>query len=68
MISGNKEAFKLFQNIDSTLYLGLDCSSRAIHAVWIDEDERVIAMLKWRSGDSEFESRFLEICLQFSKD
>ena len=68
MISGNKEAFKVIQQFTTPIYLGIDCSSRAIHGVWIDEEERIIAMLKWRSGDSEFGARFLEICLQFSKD
>ena len=68
MISGNKEAFKVIQQATTPTYLGIDCSSRAIHGVWIDEEERIIAMLKWRSADLEFDTRFIEISLQFSKD
>jgi Holliday junction resolvasome RuvABC endonuclease subunit len=68
MISGNKEAFKVIQQSTTPIYLGIDCSSRAIHGVWIDEEERIIAMLKWRSADLEFDTRFIEISLQFSKD
>ena len=68
MISGNKEAFKVLQTCKGSTYLGLDCSSRAIHGVWLDEQERIVAMLKWRSSDLEFDVRFIEISLQFAKD
>ena len=68
MISGNREAFKVISKAQAPIYLGLDCSSRAIHGVWIDENERIIAMVKWRSGEGEFEARFVEICLSFAKD
>ena len=68
MISGNKDAFKVFNHITSPVYLGLDCSSRAIHGVWLDGMEKILAMLKWRSSDLEFDSRFIEISLQFAKD
>ena len=68
MISGNKEAFKLLSKQMSSLYVGLDCSSRAIHGVWLNKEEKILAMLKWRSSDLDFDSRFIEICLQFAKD
>ena len=68
MISGNKEAFKIFKCVTSPVYLGLDCSSRAIHGVWLDKTEKILAMLKWRSSDLEFDTRFIEISLQFAKD
>ena len=68
MISGNKEAFKIFKGVTSPVYLGLDCSSRAIHGVWLDKTEKILAMLKWRSSDLEFDTRFIEISLQFAKD
>ena len=68
MISGNREAFKVLQQVTTPTYLGLDCSSRAIHGVWLDEQEKILAMLKWRSSDLEFDSRFIEISLQFAKD
>lgn len=68
MISGNKDAFKVLSKNRSPMYVGLDCSSRAIHGVWLTEEEKIVAMLKWRSADLEFDSRFLEICLQFCQD
>ena len=68
MISGNKEAFNVLKKMDIPTYLGLDCSSRAIHGVWLDEQEKILAMLKWRSSDLEFDARFIEISLQFAKD
>ena len=68
MISGNKEGFKVLQKCNGPIYLGLDCSSRAIHGVWLDEQEKILAMLKWRSSDLEFDTRFIEISLQFTKD
>ena len=68
MISGNKEAFKVLQQVTTPTYLGLDCSSRAIHGVWLDDQEKILAMLKWRSSDLEFDVRFIEISLQFTKD
>ena len=68
MISGNKEAFNVLKSINTPTYLGLDCSSRAIHGVWLDSQERILAMLKWRSASIDFDARFIEISLQFTKD
>ena len=68
MISGNKDAFKALQKCNGPTYLGLDCSSRAIHGVWLDDQEKILAMLKWRSASLEFDARFIEISLQFAKD
>ena len=68
MISGNKEAFNVLKKVNIPMYLGLDCSSRAIHGVWLDKQEKILAMLKWRSSDLEFDTRFIEISLQFTKD
>ena len=68
MISGNKEAFNVLKRIKTPTYLGLDCSSRAIHGVWLDGQERILAMLKWRSYSIDFDSRFIEISCQFTKD
>ena len=68
MISGNKDAFKVLTQVTTPTYLGLDCSSRAIHGVWLDDQEKILAMLKWRSASLEFDARFIEISLQFAKD
>ena len=41
------------------LFMGIDCSSRAIHAVLVDEQEKVIGQGKWRSSEDDFNVRFL---------
>jgi len=68
MISGNRDAFKVLTSSVGPAYLGLDCSSRAIHGVWLNQEEQILAMLKWRSASLEFDARFIEISLQFAKD
>ena len=49
-------------------YLGLDCSSLAIHGVLLDSEEQISSMHKWGSKKKVFEERFPEISLGFSKD
>tara|TARA_R110000737_G_C14580615_1_gene485599 strand:+ start:414 stop:869 length:456 start_codon:yes stop_codon:yes gene_type:complete len=49
-------------------YLGLDCSTLAVHGVLISEDERIISQYKWSSKKKIFDERFPEILLGFSKD
>ena len=49
-------------------YLGLDCSSLAIHGVLLDENEEVITMDKWGSKKKIFEERFPEILVGFFND
>ena len=46
-------------------YLGLDCSSLAVHGVIIDDDEKIISMYKWGSKNKDFSQRFPEITLDF---
>ena len=46
-------------------YLGLDCSSLAVHGVIIDDDEKIISMHKWGSKNKDFSQRFSEITLDF---
>jgi Holliday junction resolvasome RuvABC endonuclease subunit len=46
-------------------YLGLDCSSLAVHGVIIDDDEKIISMHKWGSKNKDFTQRFPEITLDF---
>ena len=46
-------------------YLGLDCSSLAVHGVIIDDDEKIISMHKWGSKNKDFSQRFPEITLDF---
>jgi len=49
-------------------FIGLDCSSLAIHAAIIDDKEDLISLHKWGSKQKTFESRFPEILKEFSKD
>ena len=60
MISGNKDASKVLTQVTTPTYLGLDCSSRAIHGVWLDDQEKILAMLKWLRASLEFDARFIE--------
>ena len=46
-------------------YLGLDCSSKAIHGVIIDQDEQIITQYKWGSTAKDFESRIKEFSREF---
>ena len=50
------------------MYLGLDCSTFAIHGVLLDKSENLVSMYKWGSKQKKFEERFPEILLGFSKD
>jgi hypothetical protein len=47
------------------LYMGLDCSSKAIHSVWVDDQERLIAQCKWGSKKKNSEERFLDFGVDF---
>lgn len=49
---------------DKIYYLGLDCSSKAIHGVIIDEEENIVGQYKWASKNKSSEQRLLD----FSKD
>ena len=47
-------------------YMGLDCSSRAVHAVVLDLNERIIAKEKWSSTCPDFIERFPEMLMKFN--
>ena len=47
------------------LYMGIDCSSKAIHSVWVDDQERLVAECKWSSKKKNFEERFLDFGVNF---
>jgi len=49
-------------------YLGLDCSSLAIHGVLLDPEEQISSMYKWGSKKKNFEERFPEISVGFFND
>ena len=48
-------------------YLGLDCSTKAIHGVILDEEEHIIEQFKWASTASNYEDRFYEILTGFEE-
>ena len=50
------------------IYLGLDCSSKAIHGIVIDEQENIVSQLKSYGNGLDFDTRFTEIFANFSED
>ena len=48
------------------MYLGLDCSSKAVHGVVVDDDENIVLQLKAEGKGLDFDSRFSEIFVNFS--
>ena len=50
------------------MFLGLDCSSLAIHGVLIDDKEQLATLYKWGSTQKNFEARFPEISVGFSEE
>ena len=53
---------------EQTVYLGFDCSSKAIHCVALDDEYNIITQKKWGSNHKTFEERFNEITLSFWAD
>ena len=51
--------------MDEKYYLGLDCSSKAIHGVIIDENETIVRQYKWSSKIKESDERMLEFSREF---
>ena len=52
----------------SKIYIGFDCSSKAIHGVLLDNDENLIHQQKWASTKKTYHERFLEITTNFWDD
>ena len=69
MKNQSKAGWTLFlEDEGRQLFMGVDCSSRAIHAVLVDEHEQVVGQGKWRSSENDFNIRFLEIAQKFNQD
>ena len=49
-------------------YLGLDCSSLAVHGAIVNDKEELVSIHKWGSKLKTFDSRFPEIIKEFSKE
>ena len=54
--------------IKSKVYMGIDCSSKAIHSVWIDSHESILTQHKWWSKEKDFDTRFLDFGEDFWDD
>jgi len=50
------------------MFIGLDCSTKAIHAVVVDDQENIIDQYKWGSSEKDFVDRFPEILEKFRGD
>ena len=50
------------------MYLGFDCSTLAIHAAVVDDQEQLVSLHKWGSKQKNFELRFPEILVGFSAE
>ena len=57
----------LIGKYDIMYYLGLDCSTKAIHGVLLDEEENIVEQFKWASSASTYEERFYEILTGFEE-
>ena len=53
------------ETIVNKYYLGLDCSSKAIHGVIINQNEEIVAQYKWGSKEKDFDSRFQSFSREF---
>ena len=49
-------------------FLGLDCSSLAIHGALIDDKERLLSLDKWSSKEKSFDLRFPIMTKEFSEE
>ena len=53
---------------NSKIYMGIDCSSKAIHSVWINSQEHILTQYKWGSKEKDFDTRFLDFGEDFWDD
>lgn len=49
-------------------YIGFDVSSKAIHAAFINKNEKLIALRKWGSKEKDSDDRLYEIIAKFEND
>ena len=54
--------------MDKQHFLGLDCSTKAIHGVILDEEGGFIEKFKWVSDSSDFHTRFIANSRNFFED
>ena len=54
--------------METTAYVGFDCSSKAIHCVILDGDFNIVLQKKWGSKAKTFDERFLDFSRSFWND
>ena len=64
----NESNWQIFKDLPEVLYMGIDCSSKAVHAVLVDASETIIAQGKWASAEKDFPLRSLQIARKFTED
>jgi len=64
----NEGNWQIFEDLPETVYMGIDCSSKAVHAVLVDAAETVIGQAKWGSSEKDFNLRSLQIARKFAED
>ena len=55
------------KRIDSLQFIGIDCSSKAIHAALLDCHGELVALFKWFSTQKNTDQRFFEIVGDFEE-
>tara|TARA_R110002020_G_scaffold54865_3_gene152598 strand:- start:370 stop:840 length:471 start_codon:yes stop_codon:yes gene_type:complete len=50
------------------MFLGLDCSTKAVHGILLDDEENIIEQFKWGSTEKDFVDRFPQILEKFQAD
>ena len=50
------------------MFLGLDCSTKAVHGILLDDEENIIEQFKWGSTEKDFIDRFPQILEKFQAD
>ena len=46
-------------------FIGIDCSSKAIHSVWLGNGEAILKQVKWEHKSKDFEERFINFVSDF---
>ena len=54
--------------MDKRYFLGLDCSTKAIHGVVIDTEGKYLEKFKWITQSPDFHTRFLSNSANFLED
>ena len=48
-------------------FIGFDCSSKAIHSVWLGNEGDILKQVKWEHNSKDFEERFLNFMSDFDQ-